>query len=1444
MKSIQKLGVVYLALVILSTVGFFAVAQIIIPAGSAGKGSPAAKSDVPADYGTNLWLEVAGISNGQVYLNLHNATNTVYAVCSTTNLMTPFSDWQVEAEAWQTNGEVEPVSVPTQNRGNLFLRAEDWTGVLGDGGIPFWWYWFYFGRTDLLATNLDCFGNTLWFDYTNNINPNNLSFRLLVTNLYVNTSSPVLSLIFGGGTASDMAVLVNDANQADAVWQPFNTNAVVYLDAGDGSYNVQVGLRESPGNPNQVWQSVTLILDTVPPILTVTNLPIGTVSQSPIQLSGCANEPLCSLTYDVSNATSVITNQTGYLTGLYFDDILWAYTTNYFQCPAINLADGANIVTLHATDLAGNTTSESLMVNFAANTNSPALNVIWPMDGTQISGNNFTLQAQTDDNTSTVSAVITDDNGNTNTVAGIVEQNGTIWVCNLPLATGADQLTLTVENTTGSSTMNLTVYQSSVLVMVAPLAADQLNQTSVTVIGTVSDPTVELTVNGVTATVNPDGTWEADGVPVSAFGTAIMNVEAYAGNTPSLALSQPRFALLANTPAAGSLGSYVSQQPQPANVGIAHYRFHNTRNQTTVFCVYPHVWYTGIQAPIYQPGEFIISLYSDDNTVNWMAGVGGTQHDHGYNDNIPGYFDGWQEFGPNPDDASGASGWLGWENASDSDTFTEGGGDQDGYNTETGSWSKEVQTEVAIMPAGQEPVGQTNLYLVQARAWEPVDPLNSLPNLPLPPEWLQINRQTLVNSGITNDDGSVWGATTVLAPAGVTTDVTPTATSFYLYNDNIFDVQALDITHIFAVDNNRDGQIVFDGSDDTTPAKPFRFWINDSKEHGDDETSNGAEDQIPGQPAFQLVEGDEFPCANYAHNQINGRSDLVNYFPVALNLSNVLQWLPPTNGFEYHLIQNDSAVKFVYTSLTPTNAFDYLTNLDSYGYGTNADEWVTNADSIQVQNIPPGVELDANWLAQVQQNNGGQSVILVEGCAATKQPLWLEIWHKDQFGNNKSLGGVPLYLSITNVEAMFRHLNFCYINGTVQVPPRPDAPNEPPTANDKNFVFLHGYNVNQQEARGVLSEVFKRMYWSGSKAKFYGVTWNGAESKDYDSIQVLPQNLRFTPDFHTNVANALDTTPAFANFLTNLPGQTVVAAHSLGNMVVLSAISDYSAAPSKFFMLDAAVPIEAVQSNVTQEPDMVYSTWQQYSNRLYASCWWQLFTNDYRSTLTWSNRLGNLDSVDVYNFYSSGEEVLRWDPVDPPAGILSGAMSELLNYWIEGVPFGTYAWVWQEKGKGAAAHDWFIGSTHGGWKFNDYWGNPPPSPAIMNDTAASTLQNYPMFSVGSTENGPPDQDLLSDEYGSAYAQAHRDRILSDAIPALTLPVGANPVPKFSPSGQPTKNFDLQSYNFQNGWPAERGPVQYGSTDAAGEWHHSDFGYVAYPFTHTLFDQIVYLGDLK
>jgi hypothetical protein len=622
-----------------------------------------------------------------------------------------------------------------------------------------------------------------------------------------------------------------------------------------------------------------------------------------------------------------------------------------------------------------------------------------------------------------------------------------------------------------------------------------------------------------------------------------------------------------------------------------------------------------------------------------------------------------------------------------------------------------------------------------------------------------------------------------------------------------------------AVDNNRDGQITLDGSDATTAGNPYRFWINDSKEHGDDETSVGADDQIPGQ---------SFLTANYPLIHVNGRSDLVNFFPVALCLSNTLQLLPPANGYEYHLSQADGAVNFVYTDLVRANAFDYLTNLDNSSYGSNFNTQAYAADTIHVTS--QGVALSTNFLNRILDDEN-KGVILMEGRAATTQPLMLEIWR-----NGTRLGGFPLYLSISGVEQMFRHLNLCaYGNGSVEVPARAGALNEPQT-NDKNLVFLHGYNVNQQEARGVLSEMFKRFYWSGSKAKFYGVTWNGSVSQG-DFISDI------TCNYHTNVVNALQTAPHLASFLKTFSGNTVVAAHSLGNMVVLSAISDYNAEPSKYFMIDAAVPMEAIQGDMAYEPAMIHSKWRSYSNRLFASDWWQLFpASDGRNTLTWSNRLGNLQNVDIYNFFSLGEEVLREDTDDPPPGVLSGAATQVINIWA-GVAKGAYTWVWQEKGKGTTLYDNFIGSTHGGWRFpvNEYGDPNPLPPSTANNLPDFILQQTPVFDFGSSldqiSGTFPDLALLSSD-GSAYAQAHRDRILSDAIPALTLPAGANFVIIFNDRAGDKRNFNMQN-EFESNWPSTRS-----TGTEAYKWHHSDFDYVAYPYTHKLFDEIVNNGNLK
>jgi hypothetical protein len=628
------------------------------------------------------------------------------------------------------------------------------------------------------------------------------------------------------------------------------------------------------------------------------------------------------------------------------------------------------------------------------------------------------------------------------------------------------------------------------------------------------------------------------------------------------------------------------------------------------------------------------------------------------------------------------------------------------------------------------------------------------------------------------------------------------------------------------VDANHDGVMDFSyqGPDFVSASKPFRFWVNDNQDSGD-----FGGDGIPGQGS----QGDGMTqlCLGTTDWRIHGRRDLVDFFPVCLNIGSLFQSNALSAGisatdtnYQFVLSQADGVLRFAYTSLTPTNYMNFLQD-------TNESWNMAYAPLTTISNS--GVALSQSFVSGIVTSNA--SIILVEAAIATTQPLVLTIYH----GTNQ-IAQTSLPLSITGVEQMFRSKTMMLHATAGTVPDRlidADVPNEPDTIN-KNFVLLHGYNVLPNEARGTAADVFKRMYWSGSHAKFWAVTWQGADSKGSP-----PFYNKLTPNYHTNVVNAFKTAPNLADFIATLTnsGPVVVTAHSLGNMVTLSAISDWNAPISQYFMLDAAVPIEAIDPAATTNM-MIYSTWLGYSNRLFASDWCLLFpTNDARSTLNWNNRLGNLQNVDVYNFYSSGEEVLRTYISDPPPSVLGKVLTQAVDFWND-IPFGTYTWYWQEKGKGTCSQDWFLGSSHGGWKFNSYWrdssGNTL-SPAIMNSTTNTTLQIFPMFNFNSTDNTflyQIDNELLGAVNGvnpNAYAATNRNRILADAIPAMSLVAGANPIPKFTANDH---NKDMMT--LKNGWSL-------GRTDReAGMWHHSDFVQMAYTFTYQLFNQFVITGNMK
>ncbi len=646
-------------------------------------------------------------------------------------------------------------------------------------------------------------------------------------------------------------------------------------------------------------------------------------------------------------------------------------------------------------------------------------------------------------------------------------------------------------------------------------------------------------------------------------------------------------------------------------------------------------------------------------------------------------------------------------------------------------------------------------------------------------------------------------------------------------------------------DYDRNG--IIDDADRERAARgdKFYFWINDDDDGGETDGSDIPEDKML--TSFSL---------DYEDGKVDGIRDLIDFFPVYLDIKSLLYAFDPAK-YAYKLISEDESINFVITDLEALHADYYLRGDDN---NLEIPVKLGNADTIRIHK--DGSFLDYAFLDRIK--NGGKGVILIEGRKESTKPFELVIYDSNQ--NN--VWTLSLNLSLSGVEQMFRHKNLTSVIYTDVAPgpgskagelSRDKAPNCPDVEclgtdpqNIKNFVFLHGYNVNGQEARGWHSEMFKRMFWTGSKARFWGVTWDGWDTQEIPYVGSLP----FTRNYHINVEHAFATAPALRGFLLNtVDGDITLAGHSLGNMVVSFALTDDNAGGwnangkiKSYFMLDAAVAAEAYGSrddnnevemdkDTVTNPNMIYPDWTAYKKELWASEWHLLFKGanptDNREALTWRNIFAKRPmNVKYYNFFSQGEEVL--DKHEEELNVV-----DLIKQWKQ---TGIYTWALQEKLKGKATVDGVLGSDYGGWGFNNEWDvfdvnimnvrRRTPSEAA--DIQTTLLRTMPFFIVGN------EVDLYNDASGSDYALRNRIRLLADAIPARTLAAGKQMV---SELGQIDKfNFDMQTtYKTKiKGvvyWPR-------GGLFQRDNWRHGDAREVAYSYVYLLFDKFVGLGGLK
>ena len=576
-------------------------------------------------------------------------------------------------------------------------------------------------------------------------------------------------------------------------------------------------------------------------------------------------------------------------------------------------------------------------------------------------------------------------------------------------------------------------------------------------------------------------------------------------------------------------------------------------------------------------------------------------------------------------------------------------------------------------------------------------------------------------------------------------------------------------------DYDRDGKI--DGVDEAVAdgeAVPFRFWVNDDNDIGE---IGGSVSDVPG-------------CGgNGQDGRVNGLGDLVDFTPVLLDVSCAFPPDTPArvrNRVVWRL--SSTSVGAVWTGLSSADAGAFQRTDCGSRFGPSLSQ---NAHEASVTSLYGGIRLPAAFFAAMEAN-GGKGVVMVEGRSAGRGMTL----SGSVVGMAKTVSS-SLDIRISSVEDMYRWMclrNVCGdssgIGSRLGVPAnRPDT-----ECDGRHFVFVHGYNVDVQSARGWAAEMFKRLWQSGSQSMFTAVDWFGNDSQEWEGVPVIGGE---SLDYYINVRHALDTALNFSVAANALPRNKVMLAHSLGNMLVSEAAKYHLLDYQKYYMLNAAVPMEAYDEG-TSAQEMIEHGWSDVDSSKWAANWYEHipYLGDPRQTLKWRGRFAGIH--DAVNCYSPTEEVLA---------------NATMNGWGG-------LWGAQELFKGTATLHFFPGNCEGGWGYN---GEHTNLAGLLTDFA-KTNEFTDVELVASPIFRKFDNSMFHQTNIISIAQTELNKVMGDGIPATSFAAGANPISDNCVAGN-----ILMSPDDTVPWPR--------IVDDQRKWYHSDICKLAFFYVHPVFKKI-------
>ncbi len=597
-------------------------------------------------------------------------------------------------------------------------------------------------------------------------------------------------------------------------------------------------------------------------------------------------------------------------------------------------------------------------------------------------------------------------------------------------------------------------------------------------------------------------------------------------------------------------------------------------------------------------------------------------------------------------------------------------------------------------------------------------------------------------------------------------------------------------------DYDRDGEIADIDSSRAVGRETFHFWINDDDDfdvcHGKD---------APGQT---------YPDADPGGGWVDYERDLIDFFPVWLDLAfTLLQF--PASEYTYTLwhetVGGYGNLNVLFDpGLDCSNANLHIFDL-SFCQTHASDQLDGDIDGTWGHEIPGSLLDDISA--------GNEVVMLLEARAATSTPLTLKVVRDS---DNSVVMAFDLPLRLSSVEDMYRHINLRGDGGG-----HPDQRSEPPgypdnlCTVDRNLFYTHGFKVDGDAARSEHAEMFKRLYWAGSRAKYWALYWRGNEGSDLN--------------YQENAHNAFETAAVLAADpdVSGTPNKVFIA-HSLGNMLISSAIQDHGVNALRYIMLNAAVAAECYESttfndNTVAGNPMAHHDWLGYDADTLAATWHELFASspgDLRAELTWKDRFPSIGPPFAFNIYSSGDTVLEVMPQD--GNTLTSFSGTSLLYWL----WERYCWQKQELFKGRGSLFPLGGTNWAGWGKNSAYADA----AAANAATDSDLQTEPVF-----RKDPSGSSSEPDIFDSGLNQDEINELLAKGIPALSPPMGRGIGDWDNPDPNLDVNIDMET--LKTGWGRDPNDQPYGNW-----WLHGDWKKMAYIHTHKLFELIVEEGDLK